>query len=120
MNTEKQRIEIAKICGWQWVLNHAEWRYMAKSGGYGKADGDENICGDALRKVPQFTSDLNAIHEAEKCLTKIEMIRYERELIFKIWNDGLDGDDRANLIRSTSKQRAEAMLRALGKWESAQ
>jgi thermostable 8-oxoguanine DNA glycosylase len=52
------------------------------------------------------TSDLNAMHEVEKCLkTHNEWSDYRRWL--------------ANHISATARNRAEAFLRTIGKWRDA-
>ena len=59
---------------------------------------------------PQFCSDLNAMHEAEKTLTSAQLLDYVA-LLF-------DATYEATL--ATARQRAEAFLRTLGKWEGPQ
>ena len=56
---------------------------------------------------PQFASDLNAMHDAERTLTKKQTDEYISVLF--------DATYEATL--ATARQRAEAFLRTLGKWE---
>jgi hypothetical protein len=63
-----------------------------------------------------FCTDLNAMHEAEKMLT------YEQCAFFRTHLRERIEDHAASLFvwHSTARQRAEAFLRTLGKWEEVQ
>jgi hypothetical protein len=63
---------------------------------------------------PNFATDLNAMHEAEKVLAP-NWDRFSE----KWWNycKYLRRDDADKAIHATARQRAEAFLRTLGKWE---
>jgi hypothetical protein len=88
MDPVKQRIAIAKACGWT-----CHW------------DG-----GDPCS--PDYTGDLNAMHEAEETLTFNYWNRYAQ------WLRELTRSNRRFLIaHATAAQRAEAFLRTIGKWE---
>jgi hypothetical protein len=54
-----------------------------------------------------YCTDLNAMHEAEKTLTVEEWSDYVEHLPSR-WEEA---------IHATARQRAEAFLRTLGKWE---
>jgi hypothetical protein len=56
---------------------------------------------------PEFSTDLNAMHEAEKTLTSAQLLDYVA-LLF---------DATYEAVLATARQRAEAFLRTLGKWE---
>ena len=65
--------------------------------------------------VPDWTSDLNAMHEAEKTLEGSHL--YESP-----WQQYVQHLHSATLGRgehATARQRAEAFLRVLGKWRDA-
>jgi hypothetical protein len=62
---------------------------------------------------PQFATDLNAMHEAEKTLTNANM--YVMEYHIKAM-----GKAHGFYFHATARQRAEAFLRTLGKWEEVQ
>ena len=92
MTPEKQRIAIAEACGtMQWSYALAFGRLVAAS-------------------VPNYTEDLNAMHEAEKVLTPSQIAPYvdSCEEMNKKW---------ATPAFATAAQRAEAFLRTIGKWE---
>ncbi len=59
-----------------------------------------------------FCNDLNAMHEAEATLTEDQLWIMARQ-IERNWEDQW-------YFRATARQRAEAFLRTLGKWEEAQ
>ncbi len=65
-------------------------------------------------KLPDYCTDLNAMHEAENTLSQTNMFvmaHYIEQLVNK---NGLF------YFRATARQRAEAFLRTLGKWEEVQ
>jgi hypothetical protein len=97
MTDEQINAAIAEACGWTSV--NAKHRS-------GKAPG-ANYQGSEF--IPVYCADLNAIHDAEKVLTKAQTDEYIA-LLF-------DATYEATL--ATARQRAEAFLRTLGKWEDA-
>ena len=58
---------------------------------------------------PKFATDLNAMHDAEKYLPIKKILTYFKKLekMTSYW------------FMATARERAEAFLRALGKWEGA-
>jgi hypothetical protein len=54
-----------------------------------------------------YCTDLNAMHDAEKTLTSAQLLDYVALLFDSCYEATL----------ATARQRAEAFLRALGKWE---
>lgn len=97
MKPEAQRIAIAEACGtMQWSYALAFGRFVAAS-------------------VPNYTEDLNAMHEAEKVLIRPNLYAqggwgmYLRHLSIVT--------DEQHPIDATAAQRAEAFLRTIGKWE---
>jgi hypothetical protein len=67
---------------------------------------------------PQFATDLNAMHSAEKVLAPKNWDRFS-EKWWNYYHHLLDGDVHKT-IHATARQRAEAFLRTLGKWEEAE
>ncbi len=86
MNPEKQRIAIAQACG--------------------------KLC--AFSGMPDYLNDLNAMHEAGKCLTREQQSRYHSALITLI---GTGPDPDQLIVCATAAQRAEAFLKTIRKWE---
>ena len=60
-----------------------------------------------------YCTDLNAMHEAEKTLTNANMYVMEYHIKAIVKGHGF-------YFHATARQRAEAFLRALGKWEEVQ
>jgi hypothetical protein len=104
MTNEQINIAIGKHCGWKNIAFNRGW---IKSG-----DGETQCV------IPNYCNDLNAMHEAEKVLSATQRIIYADQLCI-IWTGR---DDRAIPIwfwinEATARQRAEAFLRTIGKWE---
>jgi hypothetical protein len=96
MTDQQQRIAIAEACGWH-CNQFGLW-------GIDFADG---VSGSP----PNYTADLNAMHEAEKVLTA-EQRRSYANCIFNLPVSECESNTFA-----TAAQRAKAFLRAIGKWE---
>jgi hypothetical protein len=77
------------------------------------------VCGRAHTNIepyayPNYCTDLNAMHEAQNTLTGGSRSKY----VYELW----DVTEAKTLgafenINATARQRAEAFLRTLGKWE---
>lgn len=99
MTNEQINTSIAEACGWEDV----------------DACTCPEICLIGLSPhgnymhVPNYCADLNAMHEVEEALKGVQFAAYAAIL----------GDVDGSLfgIRATARQRAEAFLRTLGKWE---
>ena len=97
MSPEAQRIAIAEACG---IVSKDKWGSLYKT--------PRGI----LRDCPDYPTDLNAMHEAEKVLTLPERRKYRKTLLGHC-------EPASIAIHATAAQRAEAFLRTLGKWEDA-
>jgi len=112
MTPEKQRIAIAKACGWT-EIQLSEYAPFGKAYLVGRSP---NRAVENLQNIPDFCNDLNAMHEAEKMLdVNIESggsprYEYSRQ-VYRIV------ESRRQPFRSTAAERAEAFLRTIGKWE---
>ena len=98
---------IAEACGWErtdrwtcgWMMRSSEW--------------PDGMPGN----IPAFTTDLNAMHEAEAWLESHQSNKchsYVVKLRHVIYHNGVVGEFR--LAHATARQRSEAFLRTLGKW----
>ena len=94
MNKEKQRITIAEACGWE-PLPEGHFH-------------PDNPVGQTM---PDYTQDLNAMHEAEKVLT------YAQGGEMTLWIQRMTCAGYGPQLFATATQRAEAFLRTIGKWE---
>jgi hypothetical protein len=140
MTPEKQRIAIAEACGWTDCYYDASRCAVAPTGWFTRYAGTPYEVTIRVG-LPDYLSDLNAMHEAEKMLTDDQQVRFLRHLV------GSDAffDEMAKLdphryidreefcnnhlhklgwdevsaycLLATAAQRAEAFLRTLGKWE---
>ena len=97
--TEKQiNIAIAEACGWKYEKNETH----APDGAFWWSKKPE---------FPDYCSDLNAMHEAEKIFDNALYCRYIDELC----TQAIKGKNCMYL--ATAAQRAEAFLRTIGKWK---
>ena len=112
MTREKQRIAIATACGFTDI--------MLPTGFHQKmSDEKSKECGGSWRfQIPDYLTDLNAMHEAEKVLTEKGVNAWWTYVGFiHRHNPTPFGTETA--VHATAAQRAEAFLRALGLWEEA-
>jgi hypothetical protein len=101
MTNKQINIAIAKACGWKEEEFGPSWY-------------------QSYTKMPDYCNDLNAMHEAEMVLTEEQMAIYAWEIDKAFPPDQQDKIwfSRAYcFVHATAKQRAEAFLRALGKWK---
>jgi len=110
MKPEAQRIAIAEVCGWK-------WERLCTGELHGKPVGEQG----PFREVPDYLNDLNAMHEAEKVLTDEQDLEYSEALeqVVGARFGCNNAEDMRRLRSATAAQRAEAFLRAIGKWEEA-
>lgn len=111
MTSIEINIAIAEACGWTEIEQYTQ----AIDGWYKyEPNGDHS-------QIPNYCADLNAMHEVENTL-----IFSERKL-FRHWLQKVKsydlGDDVMiaidECVHATARQRAEAFLKTLGKWEGA-
>lgn len=127
MTEEQQKIAIAEACGWKWIQTNFE----AKSGLIGTdSPHSGNIPYQGTnypsnrhlptygKAIPDYLNDLNAMHEAEKVLTEEQRIAYS-DHTYDIACEEQDATGMWRWLSLTASQRAEAFLRAIGKWEEA-
>jgi len=122
MTSKEQRIAIAEACGWK-CNGHAdqlaatvgwEFAYQFVIAPEGKLVTHNSI--------PDYLNDLNAMHDAEKVLTGQAASDYDMHLWIVIKRDWDEANNPLATIASwhaTAAQRAEALLRTIGKWEEA-
>lgn len=111
MTPEAQRIAIAEVCGWKdcylgsMTGKTFGWPPIPVSRKSGEV-------GDVI--LPNYTGDLNAMHEAEKVLEHDEKLRGR----YFMFLDRKTGNTPTifHVIRATAAQRAEAFLKTLNLW----
>lgn len=87
MTAEEIRIEIAKICGWTIPTegyvkkpDGSVLSYTDSNGGFPLTLKDLLQEGCCIAYLPNYTQDLNAMHEAEKFIPLLKIERYWDEL----------------------------------------
>jgi len=97
------------------IAEHLGWKFIpCRDDGFGRATGERwrDPDGDIGLTPPDYSSDLNAMHEAEKAFTSVQCSFYTysmREVI-------TEHDASRRTWHATAPQRAEAFLRTVGKW----
>lgn len=110
MSPEQQRIAIAEACG---LKQHEE--QIEHTDGYQWTETRHFwVCPKGKRvTVPDYLTDLNAMHEAEKVLTREQADAYIFELHELIGHNHIE----RYAVSATAAQRAEAFLRTLNLWK---
>ncbi len=107
MTEEQINAAIAEACGWTEIGE-------CENGGF-RLRGFPSDRFEAHRKpIPNYCNDLNAMHEAEKVILPKFSHFYANKLALIT---GVDCSDETAFFCATARQRAEAFLKALGKWE---
>lgn len=114
MSPEAQRLAIAEACGWKKIGTDNSWNW--------ELNGED--MGTSFHDLPDYLSDLNAMHEAEEVLLGKLLPDMDGHPSLDAWTwyeRALMGvsiktkDSRA--WHATAAQRAEAFLRTIGKWD---
>lgn len=124
MTDEQINAAIAEACGWK--LQGSPEHQSATDGWQFGHTFAINPCLEVVSRnsIPNYCTDLNAMHEAEETLTEERWDVMFQYLISIRWEDA--GEDARRGIglqkalspsRAKAGQRAEAFLRTLGKWE---
>lgn len=95
MNDQQINTAIAEACGWEEESFGPSW------------------C-ESTTKIPDYCNDLNAMHEAWLSLSDKDKFVCDKELM-RVLVASKDGP--YWMTNSTAKQRAEAFLKAIGKWK---
>lgn len=116
MNAEKQRIAIAEACGW------LECRPATCRAGAFTGIPPASVEPSRIRTwIPDYLTDLNAMHEAEMVLTDEQQSDYGERLASLVpYNGRSVHRDIFRMAHATAAQRAEAFLRTIGKWEESE
>ena len=107
MTNNEMNQAIAEACGWEDVKPYAVDN--GKLWGY-----EPTIDGRDFTSVPNYCACLNAIHEAEKVLTKSQLVKYR--LLLASNSDGPNKQFltvEAAMCHATARQRAEAFITVL-------
>ena len=110
MSNEDINKAIAEFCGWNQKSSH----FGGATGIWTDSSGVDHT------RFPDYCKDLNAMHEAEETLVSEEQcFIFARELAMLV--KGFAHDPflgvSSYIWHATARQRAEAFLRTIGKWE---
>lgn len=111
MTPKAQRIAIAEACGWNSIGMF--------NGNPKQPSGFPPGIDKGPESLPDYTTDLNAMHDAEKVLTEKQQVWYLQKLTqvrFKQGVGGMIGCMIDKTTFATAAQRAEAFLRCLNLW----
>jgi hypothetical protein len=100
MEDEQINIAIAEVCGWI-IIKACDGSLI------GKLKNEQG----PMEEIPDYCNDLNAMHEAEKIFDAALYCRYINELC------DLTIKGKNCMYMATARQRAEAFLRTINKWE---
>lgn len=103
MTDEQINTAIAEACGWKFDQGY-RWK-------------DSNGLSAFAWDIPDYCTDLNAMHEVEKVLTIRQEKNYFANLT-EIVGDLIWYRTVGKTYRATARERAEAFLRALGLWKT--
>lgn len=120
LTDEQIRIAIAEACGWKWSKPYYDHGGIWRSSPYRGNDiwdsdiskwagTPENVQRDT-HELPDYLSDLNAMHEAEKVLTDEQQVEFAYDL--KEIACPITGED-WSAIHATARQRALALFNVL-------
>lgn len=106
MTDEQMRIKIAEACGWKAL----EYEDFSKYGVPCFMLMGSNNTGTRLAP-PDYLNDLNAMHEAEKTLLKMDGCQAHWETYSNILTMKVGCED---IFHATARQRAEAFIKTKG------
>ena len=106
MNKEKQRVAIAEICDRIYSYYHTDKGFL-----YGSNEGQVGRF-----KIPDYLNDLNSMHEAVMSLSICKRSDF-CVMLNKVMDQERNSVGWQNLIHATAEQRAEALLKTIGRWE---
>lgn len=108
MTDEQINATIAKEIGWTQV------EAMHRSG---RAPGATYV---GREFIPDYCIDLNAMHQAEEQMDEIDWVFFMTELAGLVRLPKQAEVQIKQLVHSTARHRAQALLKTLGKWEEVQ
>jgi hypothetical protein len=117
MTEEQINAAIAEACGWR-LHGSPEHQKTTEGWQFGHQFAI-NPFGKVVSRnsIPNYCNDLNAMHEAEKMLTRLNRHDFCDALLDIVADSTNHLWDLCEVLTATARQRAEAFLRTLGKWE---
>jgi hypothetical protein len=121
MTDEAQQIAIAELRGWKGPYRMGNVHLHGYAPGVEvPADAHERdvtAYWDKQAHIPDYLNDLNAMHEVEKLLTQEHYDAYADWLWELVDSGTIAYPNKLIVAMATARQKAEAFLRAIGKWE---
>lgn len=129
MTDQQINVAIAEACGWKWKVAEHNKRAGLSVGTWIQPDGEPTCahpilrgCGE-LGYLPDYANDLNAMHEAVSWLFRNRLKSYWDYLsglrsVVARDNSNRPATECIYAEDATARQRAEAFLRTIGKWQS--
>lgn len=113
MKPEAQRIAIAEACGWKELPIGGLWQFR-DTDKYAQCNPENHHC----FQLPEYTTDLNAMHEVEKAIAADKWADFLCELravVCESADEVINSDPETVwcMVHATAAQRAEAFCRAL-------
>lgn len=111
MTDEELRIKVAELCGWK-RREVFESSFADPSKLISRGRKWHNPINDLPQRLPDYPTDLNAMHEAEKVFVthgRPHRLKYRYAL------EDIAGVDWWDLFHATAHQRAEAFVKTLTK-----
>lgn len=118
MTNEEIRIKVAEACGWSQKKVDPEYPLTRPEGRW--EHGEQTVY--HWGQLPDYLNDLNAMHEAEKVLTKEQWFHYNcylfKSSVPEAEGDEWDASNARHCIHATAAQRAEAFLKTFKLWKT--
>lgn len=117
MTNEQINMAIAKAVGWK-DNDHPDCIAKKRTKGLMaeiwilRPDGELVFGND----IPNYCNDLNAMHEAESVLTDDQYVFFSG-LLYDLECNRQEQSKKWKWLSATARQRAEAFLRTIGRWE---
>jgi hypothetical protein len=110
MSDDQINAVIAEVCGWTRIDQERNGKFAGRKP-------TEDGPGYCSFYVPTYTHDLNAMHEAESTMTQAQWAYFVAKLAELTRQPGRCDIPAQILLQATARQRAEAFLKAVEKWE---
>ena len=112
MTKERQNIVIAEFCGWKDI----------QTSKFGILTGVPDTDSGLHHTIPNYTGSIDAMHEAEKKLNDEQGLQFVSEIEDICQLDLVRKKDDYTWLRfavchATAAQRAEALIKTIGRWE---
>jgi hypothetical protein len=122
MDKKEQKIAIAIACGFRWYVSGKDfyvlYRGQPANCMFRPTTRPKKVKDRDIREVPDYLNSLDAMHEAEKTLSRVDYWNYTGILLPEIVlrDNNKQWGERYSYVCATAAQRAEAFLKILKLW----